>query len=94
MTWGYLFYHDTERTVVPELLGALETIPNSFTGSDCFFLLKEDASVCPSFLFPRAHEGSTETGHTDERGSEEVGAGSLGGNISNIYKVASWHPSR
>ena len=95
MTWGYLFRHDTYRTVVPELFRALETTPNGFTGSDSVSLgLGEMPEAAPSSYLQGHMEGAVRLNTQMREAQREEGAGRLGGGVSNIHKVAGRHHSR
>ena len=84
-----LFHYETYRTVVPELFGALETTPNGFTVSHSVSICLGDMPVAvPPSYFQGHTEGALRLDTQMREAQREVGASSLGGEVSNIYKVA------
>ena len=80
---------------MPELFGALETTPNVFTGPDSISLCLGEMPVAlpPSYL--QGHmEGALRLDTQMREVQREVSVGSLGRDVSNIYKVAGGHLSQ
>lgn len=74
---------------MPELTGALKTKPHGFTGSDSVSLcLGEMSAAVPTSYFQGHSEGALRLDTHMREAQTEVGAGSLGGAVSNIHKVA------